>query len=290
MSAGRTPVSAAVRAAAERLAAADVPSARHDAEALAAHVLGVRRGVLGLGGELNRAAADRLSDLVGQRAARRPLQHLLGSAGFRYLEIAVGPGVFVPRPETEVVVEYVVHVLREQPEPVVVDLCAGSGAIALSIAHEVPAALVHAVECDPGAYGWLERNAATRTAAGDRPVALHLGDAADALTDLDGRLDMVVSNPPYVGADERAAVDPEVREHDPEVALFAGADGLDVLRVVQRAARRLLRPGGQVVVEHSDRQGLSVPALFVAAGGWRDVTDHRDLLGRDRFTTARRSG
>jgi release factor glutamine methyltransferase len=225
-------------------------------------------------------------DLVQRRAARVPLQHLVGSVGFRWIELEVGPGVFVPRPETESVVQWAVDALKGTSTPLLVDLCAGSGAIALALAQEVPTATVHAVEQDPGALVWARRNADNRVTAGDRRVQLHLADAADALRELDGTVDLVVSNPPYVPDGD--LVDPEVADHDPPIAVFGGPDGLDVVRQVEQAARRLLKPGGLVVVEHSDRQGASAPAVFTASGGWTDVEDHQDLTGRDRFVTARR--
>jgi release factor glutamine methyltransferase len=276
------PAPDAIRAAAESLTAAGLPSPRPDAEQLAAHVLGVARAKLPLA-RFDATLLATFRELVDRRVAREPLQHLLGTAGFRHLELMVGPGVFVPRPETEVVVEEALAFLRSlpaEPRPLVVDLCTGSGTIAFSLAHEFPGADVHAVELDPAALEWTRRNA-------DRlglPVELHLGDAEHALPGLDGRLDLVVSNPPYVAEHEVADVDPEVRDHDPEVSLVAGPDGLDVIRAVERAAWRLLRPGGLVVVEHSDRQGQSAPAVF--APRWNDVRDERDLTGRDRYTVA----
>lgn len=246
---------------------AGVPSPEHDARALQRH--SAETGV-------------DFDELVRRRAQRVPLQHLLGTTGFRYLVLEVGPGVFVPRPETEVVVEAVLDEIRGNASPVVVDLCAGAGTIGFSVAHEHPGATVHLVERDPGAFEWLRRN---RPEGADR-IHLHLADAAEALPELDGRVDVVASNPPYVAEGERDQVDPEVRDHDPQVALFAGADGLDVIRVVERRARALLKPGGLLVVEHSDRQGESAPALLRAAG-YVDVADHLDLTGRPRFTTGR---
>ncbi len=283
-----TPLAGALRSAAEKLAAAGVDSAGHDASALAAHVLGVRPSELAAVAELDPADARRYHELVVRRAQRVPLQHLLGRVGFRYLDLAIGPGAFVPRPETEVVVQWAVDVLREADHPLVVDLCTGPGTIALAVANEVPGAEVHAVERDPGALAWAERNARERRAAGDTPTTLHLGDITHALTDLDGSVDVVLSNPPYVASGEHDLVAPEVKDHDPAMALWAGADGLDVIRLVESAARRLLRPGGRVAVEHSDRQGCSAPAVFAAAGCWADIEDHRDLTGRDRFLTATR--
>ena len=258
---------------ARALDAAGVESAEHDARVLAEHAA---------------ATGADLDELVRRRAARVPLQHIIGVAGFRYLDLAVGPGVFVPRPETEVVAGVAIDLARAAgPAPVVVDLCSGSGAIALSIAHEVPGAQVHAVELDPDALRWLSRNAADRRAVGDPGIGIHQDDASQALPELEGLVDVVVSNPPYVAADEMAAVDPEVRDHDPEVALVAGADGLAVIREVARTAARLLRSGGWVVVEHSDRQGESAPDVLAEAG-FLDVRDGRDLTGRDRYAVGRR--
>ncbi|MDP9496097.1 MAG: peptide chain release factor N(5)-glutamine methyltransferase [Actinomycetota bacterium] len=285
-----TPLQASLRAASTRLASAGVPSASYDARALAVHALGLHRpGDLVLVDELGEAHQV-FTDLVERRAARVPLQHLVGRVGFRWLELEVGPGVFVPRPETEVVVQAALDALRDVPAPLCVDLCSGSGAVALALAQERPDAAVHAVEIDPAAMAWTRRNAAARAAAGDTSVALHLGDAATALPDLDGRVDLVISNPPYVATAERHVPDPEVLAHDPAVALWGGPDGLDLVRVVERTARRLLRPGGVVVVEHSDRQGRSAPAVFAAAGCWRDVRDEQDATGRDRFVVAWRTG
>lgn len=285
-----TPLAAAVRSASDRLAAAGIDSAQHDASALAAHVLGVRRGELPGVSDLSPRDAARYAELVARRERREPLQHLLGRTGFRYLELAVGPGTFVPRPETETVVQWAVDALRKAAlaQPLVVDLCTGPGTIALAVANEVPDARVHAVERDPGALVWAERNADERAAAGDAVVSLHLGDITDALHDLDGIVDLVLSNPPYVATDEHHLVDPEVKDHDPPMALWAGDDGLDIIRLVESVARRLLRSGGRIAVEHSDRQGDSAPEVFRAAGCWADVEDHRDLTGRDRFVTATR--
>jgi release factor glutamine methyltransferase len=285
-----TPLRTAVRTAAARLAAAGVASPEHDARALAVHVLGLTTpSDLLLVDGFDAPQGSAYEDLVARRAGRVPLQHLTGTVGFRYLDLEVGPGVFVPRPETESVVQWAVDALRREASaaPVVVDLCAGSGTIALALAHEVPGVTVHAVERDEGALLWARRNVANRALAGDPEVHLHLGSVQDALPHLDGAVDLVASNPPYVATTERHLPEPEVVDHDPEIALFAGEDGLDVVRLVEQAARRLLRPGGLVVVEHSDRQGESAPAVFVEAGGWSEVEEHQDLTGRDRFLSAR---
>ena len=280
----------ALAEATEHLAAAGIDSPRWDAEQLVAHVLGVARTSLPVVPNLDAAQYDALRALVARRAAREPLQHIVGTVGFRYVELAVGPGVFIPRPETESVAGWAVDEVRNAagPHPLVVDLCSGSGAIALSVAHEVPNAVVHAVEVDDAALDWLRRNASARVRAGDTETTLHHADVADALPELDGTVDVVVSNPPYVAIHELDAVDPEVRDHDPHRALVAGDDGLAVVREVEKTAKRLLKNGGVVIVEHADRQGESVPALFRDAGGWRDVADHPDLAGRPRFTVARK--
>jgi release factor glutamine methyltransferase len=259
-----------------------------DAELLLAHVLDVpRTRLLTLDGVPD-DAATRFGALLDLRAGRVPLQHLTGRAPFRHLELAVGPGVFVPRPETELLVEWALERLAGVAEPVVVDLGAGSGAIALSIAHEHPAARVLAVERDAGAIEWTRHNAAARAAAGDRPVEVLGGDmtSPQLLTHLDGGVDLVVSNPPYVP--DGARVPREVADHDPPLALWGGPDGLDVVRGLLRTAARLLRPGGHLGIEHADQQGSALPALVRAHGGFDDVADHGDLAGRPRFTTARR--
>jgi len=262
-----------VREAIALLVEADVPSAEHDARALAAFA--------------ETTGAD-FAELVRRRASRAPLQHLVGSVGFRYIDLSVGPGVFVPRPETEVVAGFAVDFARTAGEsPTVVDLCAGSGAIALSVANEVPAAIVHAVELDAGAFSWLVRNADARAAAGDKPVTVHHSDIALALSELDGSIDVVASNPPYVASDELELVDPEVREHDPHLALVAGEDGLAVIRTVAAVGMRLLRPGGWVVVEHSDRQGETAPEILREAG-FVDVRDEPDLTRRPRVAIGRK--
>jgi len=269
----------------QALAESGVASPEHDAAELLAHVLGTTRPGLALAAEVSADQTAAFSALVARRAAREPLQHLTGTAAFRYLELSVGPGVFVPRPETELLAGWAVeraqaHVAAGS-EPVVVDLCTGSGAIALSVATEVPDAEVHAVELGDAAVGWAARNLA------GSGVDLRHGDMADAFPDLDGRVDVVVCNPPYIPLDAYESVAVEARDHDPELALFSGPDGLAALRVVEQVAARLLRPAGVVGAEHADVQGESAPAVFVTAGRWSDVRDHPDLAGRSRFTTAR---
>jgi release factor glutamine methyltransferase len=266
-----------------------VESPRVDAELLLAAVLGVSRGRLLVVDEVADEVAARFAALLDQRADRVPLQHLTGRAAFRFLDLAVGPGVFVPRPETEQLAGWALERLAGADAPVVVDLGAGSGALALSIAHEHPAAQVIAVERDPGAIEWTRHNAAFRAAAGDTPVEVVAGDMTDPglLRGHDGDVDLVVSNPPYVP--DGARVPREVADHDPPLALWGGPDGLDVVRGLLATAARLLRPGGWLGIEHADQQGGSLPALVRAHGGFADVEDHPDLAGRPRFTTARRT-
>ena len=250
-------------------------------------MLGLGRGSLLArslaGGFIEDGDLAALAPLVARRAEREPLQHLTGEAFFRGLRLAVGPGVFVPRPETEIVAQHAIDVLAATaaPTPIAVDLGTGSGALALAMATEVPHASVAAVEVSPVAFTWAEQN---RRAIGAENLRIVLGDLADALHDLDGRVDVVVSNPPYIplGAVPR---DPEVRRFDPELALYGGVDGLDVVRDVDATARRLLRPGGTLVIEHAEVQAAAIGALL-AASGWRAIAHHRDLTGRDRATTA----
>ncbi|QPP06546.1 peptide chain release factor N(5)-glutamine methyltransferase [Streptomyces bathyalis] len=273
---------AEVAQATQRLADAGVPSPRFDAEELAAYVHDVKRGELHLVPDSDFDA--RYWEAVSRREAREPLQHITGRAFFRYLELQVGPGVFVPRPETESVAGWAIEAVRamDVAEPLIVDLCTGSGAIALALAQEVPRSRVHAVELDEGAYGWAVKNV-----EGSR-VTLHHGDALTALPELDGQVDLVVSNPPYIPLTEWEYVAPEARDHDPQLALFSGEDGLSTIRGLERTAHRLLRPGGLVVIEHADTQGGQVPWIFTEDRGWADAADHPDLNNRPRFATARR--
>ncbi len=277
-----------LRTATARLAAAGVASPRADVEALAAHLLGTSRGDVAaraLRGDPVPPALAGFDDLVARRAAREPLQHLTGLAAFRGVHVAVGPGVFVPRPETEVTAGLAVaeaaRLLACGAPARVVDLCTGTGAIALAVAAEAPGANVHAVELDPDAHGWARRNLL------GSGVDLRLGDAATALAELDGRVDVVVANPPYIPTG-MVPVDPEVRDHDPAVALYGGGDdGLTVPRAVVAAAARLLRPGGLLVCEHADVQGPAVLSLL-AGPTWHAAVDHMDLAARPRCATARR--
>lgn len=268
------------------LTAAGVASPEHDAEDLLVHVMGIAWSERHHVGAVADDVAVEFRRLVARRAERQPLQHLTGTAAFRHLELAVGPGVFTPRPETELLAGWAIDearaVLAAGRTPVVVDLCTGSGAIAASIADELPEADVHAVELSEDALAWARRNLA------GSGVDLRSGDLADAFDDLLGAVDVVVSNPPYVPLEAWESVAVEARDHDPHLALFSGQDGLDAIRVLAVRAADLLRPGGVVGVEHADAQGETAPAVFAASGRWSEVRDHRDLADRPRYLTARR--
>jgi release factor glutamine methyltransferase len=297
------------------LQSAGVTSPQVDAELLLAHVTGRPRATLRLlDPQVDPERIAAFDALVAQRCRRIPLQHLTGRAPFRHLELSVGPGVFVPRPETELVVDLALAHLAEGPRipaPVLVDLCTGSGALALALATEVPGSRVHAIERSAEALAWAERNAdahdAAVRAAGSR-LTLAAGDATTCaqpgapLAHLVGGVDVVVTNPPYV-PDDAVPREPEVRDHDPHLALFGGPDGLAVIRPLAVQAARLLRPGGLLLVEHADVQGeaggpLGVPGVLRAQrdpvepgrAAWGAVVDHEDLSGRPRTTAAVRTG
>ena len=267
------------------LADAGVPSPRVDAELLADHLLGVGLGRLRAMLLGDSPAPAGYAELVAERARRIPLQHITGVAHFRYLQLAVGPGVFIPRPETESVVQLVIDRLRELlragvARPRVVDLGTGSGAIAGSVAHEVPEAAVHAVEYSEFAHAWAAKNL--------EPLGVTLvrGDLRDALPDLNGTFDVVVSNPPYIPA-EAIPNEPEVALHDPPEALYGGgADGMELPTAAAASAARLLVPGGYFVMEHAEVQASWISAMLAGTGQWSHVTTHLDLNGRERATSA----
>jgi release factor glutamine methyltransferase len=273
-------LAAAVRAATAILQDAGVPSPRVDAELLAEHLLGVGLGRLRAMMLGDSPAPEGYAELVAERARRIPLQHITGVAHFRYLELAVGPGVFIPRPETESVVQLVIDHVKGMAHPRIVDLGTGSGAIAGSIAHEVPGAEVHAVEYSTFAHAWAEKNLAPLG------VRLTLGDLRSALPELNGTFDVVVSNPPYIPA-EAIPNEPEVALHDPPEALYGGgADGMELPTAAAASAARLLVPGGYFVMEHAEVQATWIAGMMKRTGVWTEITTHLDLNGKERATSA----
>lgn len=272
----------------KRFAEAGIDSAQNDAELLLAHLMNLSKGELQAklvsdDIELSQNQAEAFERLVARREAREPLQHLTGEAHFRTLTLEVGKGVFVPRPETEFVTGLAIEGIRglKVNSPKVVDLCAGSGAIGLAIATEIADARVFAVEKSEDAFAYASRNYARFAPERGEIV---LGDLDAAFPDLDGQIDWLISNPPYIPA-EMIPVYPEVALHDPALALYAGHDGLDVIRLVSTNAQRLVRAGGGLTIEHADMQGSQVRQLLLD-DGWHEVQTHQDFNGRDRATTA----
>ncbi|GAB3189958.1 peptide chain release factor N(5)-glutamine methyltransferase [Nesterenkonia suensis] len=286
--AGTTQVelSTLLREAVRRLSSAEVPSPRADAELLLAHVLGEGRGRAAAralaGASVDVAVAERYETLVDERARRVPLQHLTGVAPFRSLELRVGPGVFIPRPETEQVAQVVLDHLSagSSARPRVIDLGTGSGALAAAVAAEHPAAEVHAVELCEQAAAWAELNLTPFGAT------LHRQDLRTVPQEWEDSFDVVVSNPPYIPPG-MVPTEAEVRDHDPELALYGGgADGLQMPVAVVEAAARLLRDGGRLVIEHAEVQAVALAARLSADAGFGQVATHQDLTGRDRATSA----
>ena len=288
-------VTALIDSATKLLEQAGVSSPQVDAQLLLAHTIGVQRSQLLTADSLTSQQELEFEALVARRANREPLQHLTGVAHFRHISLAVGPGVFVPRPETELLVEAAIAHLKNIPQPrLVADLCAGSGAIALSLALEVPGTTVHAVELSDAAVKWLTRNvsehAAQLEAAGSQ-VIIHHGNAGDRdlLSEFAGKFAAVVSNPPYI-PDAMIPRDPEARDHDPAIALFSGDDGLAAARDIVLVAGEALAAGGFFGMEHADVQGESMPNLLNEMTGiWSQVKDNQDYNKLPRFTTAVRS-
>ena len=280
---------ALVRGAATILAEAGVASPRHDAEELAAHALGVRRVNLVLPPPLPPGFSAAYAELIERRRRREPLQHITGTTTFRYLDLLVRPGVFVPRPETEVVAQAAIDEAARTPRARVVDLCTGAGGIALSVASEVPGSRVWALDLNPAALD-LARANAERAGAAVTVLAADVRDPAlgGLVAELAARCDVVVSNPPYIPPDA-VPTEPEARDHDPDLALYGGGrDGLEVPAHVIAAAAGLLRPGGLLVMEHADVQGAAARGLADRDGRFTDIETRPDLTGRDRILLARR--
>lgn len=281
------------------LTAAGVPSPDVDARILLSEVVGLKPQQLAASFPLSSAQVETYRGLIARRAKREPLQHIIGKAWFRHLELVVGPGVFIPRPETEVLVDLAlaeVQAIQSHGIPTVVDLCTGSGAIILALATESRVNAI-GVEVDAAAYSWAERNAtllATDIATAGSTLKLTNRDARLATDDepeLADSVDIVTCNPPYI-PDAAIPRDPEVRDYDPRVALYGGADGLDVVRDIVDEVGRMLKPGGLILIEHGDEQGegvtRGVPGVLNASASFESVRDHLDLAGRPRVTTARR--
>lgn len=283
----RQPLRLAVLEAERILTAAGVPSPRVDAELLAEHVVGVPRGNLPMVPLVDSSVIETYRGLVHRRAERIPLQHLVGVAGFGPIALAVGPGVFVPRPETELLLEWGLTAVADVRQPRVVDLCTGSGALAIAIATSRPDAEVHAVESEPAALAWARRNIDHHGGT----VRLHSADVTgtDVLVQLEASIDLVVCNPPYVPtAMADGGLPAEVADHDPAAAVFGGPDGLAVIRPVVSLAAGLLRVGGALAVEHDESHATALVELMRRRRVLDEVTDHDDLAGRPRFVTARR--
>jgi len=271
--------------ASQKLSEVGVPSPQADATWLLCHVLDTNRSDL-----LTRITFDQeltieqLADFLAalsRREKREPLQHITGKAAFRSLELMVGPGVFVPRPETEQVVQYAIDYLRQLPKPgVAIDLGTGSGAIAIAMATEVPQTKVYAVELSEAAFAYAAKNIEANAAM----VELRLGAMQNVVSDLVGGLDVVISNPPYI-PNSAIPKDPEVRNYDPELALYGGEDGLDVIRDISGIAAALLRSGGLLVLEHADGQSEAIRELLLN-DGWLSVNAFQDATLRYRTITA----
>ena len=268
-----------------QLSQAGVLSPDIDSELLAAHILGISRSELSVAIALNSIFPEdkivAFSDAVSRRAKREPLQHITGLAPFRHLELFVGKGVFTPRPETEQVVSFAMEKIASLEQPIIVDLCAGSGAIALSFTTERADSNVFAVEKSEEAFEYLKQNSKRY---GLELSQLSHVDLQDCLPEMDAVADLVISNPPYI-PNEAIPVDLEVQLHEPSLALFGGADGLDVIRTILTKAKQLLRTGGLLVLEHADTQALSIRELLLAEG-WIDVESKKDLAGKDRMISA----
>lgn len=265
-----------------KLRAAGLPSPVADARILLTHLLGAPGGLF-MAAEPTSSQLIEFTEMIGRRAAGEPVQHITGLAPFRYEELRVGPGVFIPRPETEQLVEAALRILATRPagQRRVVELCAGSGAITLSLAREMGALELYAIELSESAWPYLVHNLA------GVDVRLVLGDMEDAFPELNGQVDVVLANPPYVPETDRALLPLDVVGQDPDTALFSGRDGLDALKVVRDVAERLLKPGGWVVAEHDEKQSSAMLAIFTGSG-FTNVSDEVDLTGRPRHIVAQR--
>ncbi|BBZ40801.1 peptide chain release factor N(5)-glutamine methyltransferase [Mycobacterium conspicuum] len=271
----------AIDSAAALLADAGIDSARCDAEQLAAHLAGVDRGRLALLDPPGDEFFERYREAVATRSRRVPLQHVTGTVAFGPVQLHVGPGVFIPRPETECLLEWVTA-QQLAPRPVIVDLCTGSGALAAALAHHRPGARIIAIDDSDAALDYARRNTAGTA------VELLRADVTGEglLPELETQVDVVVANPPYIP--DAAELDPEVAQHDPHHALFGGPDGMRVITAVVALAGRWLRAGGLFAVEHDDTTSAKTVELIDSSTLFDDIHARRDLAGRPRFVTARR--
>ena len=268
-----------------KLKEAGVTSATVDAELLACFCLDVSRSELSImvatNQEFPKESIEHFDSALARRVAREPLQHITGTAAFRHLELKVGPGVFTPRPETEQVVGFALEKISTWPTPLIVDLCSGSGAIAISLATEISGSNVFAVEKSIDAFSFLRQNAATYGLSDEN---LRNEDLHDSLPELDGQVDLVISNPPYIPNDA-IPIDLEVQLHEPSMSLYGGVDGLDVVRQISNRALKLLKPGGLLVMEHADTQSNAIRKLLLGQG-WLEIEARADLAGKDRMISA----
>lgn len=304
-STGDETVATIVRGAAAMLRAAGVDTPEHDAKLLCAEAFGVdlqsvNKAML-LGDGLLGLAEDPVKPLeafhamIDRRARREPLQHITGHAPFRYLDLKVGPGVFIPRPETELIVQEGIDWITRNGgyHARVVDLCAGSGAIGLAVVTEVPGSEVWAVEKSERTAEWTRRNLNETARAHPSIIGnyhLEIGDATQMLTlhQLDGTIDIVLTNPPYVPLSE-IPEQPEVRDYDPDMALYGGsADGTLIPERIILRAGKLLRPGGLLVMEHDISQGERL-AAYANAHGFANTRVRNDYTGRPRYLISGKS-
>jgi release factor glutamine methyltransferase len=273
----------AIDSAAALLAEAGIDSARYDAEQLAAHLAGTDRGRLTLLESPGDEFFGCYRDIVAARSRRVPLQHLIGTAAFGPVVLHVGPGVFIPRPETEAIYAWAAA-QRLDARPVIVDLCTGSGALAVALAQHRPAARVIGIDDSDVALEYARRNAEGTA------IELVRADvtAPGLLPELDGRVDLIVANPPYVP--DSVILEPEVAQHDPPHAVFGGPDGMAVIDAVVCLAGRWLCAGGLFAVEHDDTRSSQTVESVESTGLFEDIRARQDLAGRPRFVTARRWG
>jgi release factor glutamine methyltransferase len=269
----------------DKFSNAGIASPSVDAELLGCFILEVDRSELTLLAIDNQSFPEnRLPEFleaVDRREKREPLQHITGLAPFRHLELEVGPGVFIPRPETEQLVELAKEKIQKIANPVIVDLCSGSGAIAISLSTELDSANIYAVELSKEAFEFLTRNFQKY---GLDTKALRNENLTTALDELNGTVDVVVSNPPYI-PDAAVPIDLEVKLHDPSIALYGGEDGLDVIRQISTRALYLLRPGGHLVLEHANTQAPAIGELLLSEG-WQEIVSSQDLTGKNRMISA----